>query len=74
MISTMSAKEKDAVRRVALMGTYVPRQCGIATFTKDLRDSLDGAGRELSTLVVAMDDIPEGYAYPPEVRFQVRAA
>lgn len=62
------------IRRVALIGTYVPRRCGIATFTKDLRDALEGSGEDVSTLVVAMDDTPEGYAYPPEVRFQVRAA
>ncbi|HEX8325149.1 MAG TPA: glycosyltransferase family 4 protein, partial [Tepidisphaeraceae bacterium] len=58
------------IQTVSLLGSYVPRQCGIATFTKDLRDALaghigDGAG------VVAMDDGHEKYAYPAEVRYQI---
>lgn len=56
---------------LALVGSYIPRQCGIGTFTKDLRDALDGAGAQ-RTMVLAMDDTPEGYAYPDEVRFQIR--
>jgi glycosyltransferase involved in cell wall biosynthesis len=54
------------------MGSYVPRKCGIATFTKDLRDALVSEERS-STLVLAMDDRAEGYDYPEEVRFQIRA-
>ncbi|MGC4030280.1 MAG: glycosyltransferase family 4 protein [Tepidisphaeraceae bacterium] len=58
------------IQTVSLLGSYVPRQCGIATFTKDLRDALaghigDGAG------VVAMDDGIEKYAYPNEVAYQI---
>lgn len=59
--------------RIALVGTYLPRQCGIGTFTKDLRDSLDTHPRTRDTLVLALDDISGGYAYPEEVRFQIRA-
>lgn len=60
------------IMTIALLGSYVPRRCGIGTFTKDLRDSL-AAGPECQTLVLAMDDTPEGYPYPEEVRFQIRA-
>jgi glycosyltransferase involved in cell wall biosynthesis len=66
----VEASKNPGVQTVALVGSYVPRQCGIATFTKDLRDALaghigDGAG------VVAMDDGVENYAYPPEVAYQI---
>ncbi len=64
----------DGRRRIALLGSYVPRQCGIATFTKDLRDALASAGEHVRTLVLAMDDIREGYTYPVEVQFQLRQA
>src|SRR5689334_13804317 len=60
-----------AVQTVALVGSYVPRQCGIATFTKDLRDAIAEAIGEAQASVLALDDTPAGYAYPPEVRLQV---
>ncbi len=66
--------DKSSIRRAALVGSYVPRQCGIATFTKDLRDALVSSQDDLSTLVVALDDTPKGYPYPSEVRLQLRAA
>ncbi|HRK29803.1 MAG TPA: glycosyltransferase family 4 protein [Tepidisphaeraceae bacterium] len=59
------------VQTVALLGSYVPRQCGIATFTKDLRDSIADAIGQRETTVLAMDDIAGGYHYPPEVRLQI---
>ncbi|MHC4713214.1 MAG: glycosyltransferase family 4 protein [Planctomycetota bacterium] len=62
------------VQTVALLGSYVPRQCGIATFTKDLRDGLVLAQGDLNTIVLALDDTPAGYAYPDEVRFQIQAS
>lgn len=62
------------IKKLAIIGTYLPRQCGIGTFTKNLSDALDlelgGAGE---IYAVAMDDVPEGYRYPDRVRFQVRA-
>lgn len=57
------------------MGTYVPRRCGIATFTSDLAEAIAG---ELSNkgeiFALALDDIPQGYRYPERVRFQLRAS
>jgi len=61
--------------RVAVIGNHLPRRCGIATFTADLCDAFVGE-TEVGTedlAVVAMDDVVEGYAYPPRVRFQVRS-
>ncbi len=62
-----------SLQKIALVGSYVPRQCGIATFTKDLRDAIENASDECRTLVLAMDDRAEGYRYPGEVQFQIRA-
>jgi glycosyltransferase involved in cell wall biosynthesis len=58
---------------MALLGSYVPRQCGIGTFTKDLRDALADTLGQRQVTVLAMDDTLEGYAYPDEVRFQIPA-
>lgn len=57
---------------IAFCGTYPPRQCGIATFTKDLRDALAGVIGAERTLVLAMDEESSNLRYPSDVRFQVR--
>lgn len=55
---------------VSLLGSYTPRQCGIATFTKDLREALAGEIGDQAS-VIAMDDDVERYSYPNEVRYQI---
>ena len=35
--------DTSSPRRIAFLGGFVPRQCGIATFTADMVDSLRGA-------------------------------
>lgn len=57
------------LRKVAFLGDYVPRRCGIATFTADLRNSVAAAFGEIQCPVVAVTDRAESYPYPPEVRF-----
>jgi len=60
-------------RRLAFLGTYLPRVCGIATFTHDLCEAVDDvSGEETRCFAVAMSDIPEGYRYPERVRFEIR--
>jgi len=58
-------------RRIAILGNHVPRLCGIATFTRDLREALVGEVSSLDCPVVAMNDGTRRYDYPPEVRFQI---
>jgi glycosyltransferase involved in cell wall biosynthesis len=67
------AANARAIQTVALIGSYVPRKCGIATFTKDLRDAIAAEVTRPETFVLSMDDTPEGYDYPPEVRVQIQA-
>ncbi|MFA7659211.1 MAG: glycosyltransferase family 4 protein [Candidatus Gastranaerophilaceae bacterium] len=69
----LNQRKNQNIGKIAVIGNYLPRQCGIATFTTDLSQSL---ARELTIednlINVAMDDIPEGYKYPPQVKFRVR--
>ena len=66
----------DALRRsrgIAFVGNYLPRMCGIATFTYDLAEAVARqAGKDQPVIAMAMNDTPEGYAYPDRVKFEVR--
>ena len=57
--------------RFALVCDYVPRRCGIATFSHDLWQMLVGHAKSAECIVVPVNDVPEGYDYPPEVRFEI---
>jgi glycosyltransferase involved in cell wall biosynthesis len=63
---------------VAFISSYIPRHCGIATFTNDLAtaiavntydEPLDGNG---NVHIVALNDRPQGYSYGPEVRLEIQ--
>jgi glycosyltransferase involved in cell wall biosynthesis len=60
------------LKRVAFIGNYLPRQCGIATFTTDLSESFSDRFPEIQTMVLAMNDTPDGYNYPDQVRYELR--
>lgn len=59
------------IKRMAFIGNYLPRQCGIATFTADLCESVAAEFPDLHCLALPVNDIEEGYAYPPRVRFEL---
>ena len=59
------------IRKVAFVGDYLPRKCGIATFTGDMYASVAGRFPDAECFVVPVNDRPEGYDYPPEVRFEI---
>ena len=60
------------IHRIALVGNYLPRRCGIATFTYDLCQSLRQEFVGVDCLVVPVTDVSEGYDYPHEVRFEMK--
>lgn len=66
-----STTTPNGVRTLAFVGNYLPRQCGIATFTTDLSTFIAQTSPELSSLVVAMNDTGQEHAYPKQVRFEV---
>jgi len=64
-------QKPSGTRKIAFLGDYLPRKCGIATFTTDLRCSVAQEFPTTQCLVVSVNDIECGYEYPPEVRFEI---
>ncbi len=65
------SKAHSTLDRIAFIGNYLPRQCGIATFTTDLCEAI--AAKYVGTTCIALpvNDIETGYTYPPRVRFEL---
>jgi glycosyltransferase involved in cell wall biosynthesis len=62
---------ETGIRRVAMLGNHLPRQCGIATFTTHLSEAIANAAPELDCFVLAMNDGLHKHAYPGRVRFEL---
>lgn len=57
--------------RIAVVGNYLPRQCGIATFTTDLCEAIVSEFRQTECLALPVNDTAAGYDYPDRVRFEL---
>jgi len=57
--------------RIAFLGGFLPRLCGIATFTHDLCEAVAEAAPTAECYSGAVNDRIEGYEYPPRVRFEL---
>src|SRR5438045_1049558 len=57
--------------RVAIVGNYLPRKCGIATFTTDLCDAIHAEYGATELLALPVNDTEEGYIYPARIRFEL---
>lgn len=57
--------------RIAIVGNYLPRHCGIATFTTDLCDAIHLEYGAAELLALPVNDTEEGYTYPARVRFEL---
>ena len=62
--------------KIAYIGSYPPRECGIGTFTQNLFTSTTGLetvpGTNHEAIVIAMDDQEDAYDYPEEVQFTIQ--
>src|ERR1041384_8209217 len=54
-----------------MLGSHLPRQCGIATFTTDLSEAIGAISPEIDCFVLAMNDGGQQHAYPGRVRFEL---
>src|SRR6202163_2609701 len=54
--------------RIAGKGNYLPRHCGIATFTTDLCEAISAEYGSARLLALPVNDTDQGYDYPARVR------
>jgi glycosyltransferase involved in cell wall biosynthesis len=57
--------------RIAVIGNYLPRHCGIATFTTDLCSAIAAEYGTARLLALPVNDTDEGYDYPDRVRWSL---
>ena len=57
--------------RIAFIGNYLPRQCGIATFTTDLCNAIAGEYGSNRLFAVPVNDPESNYEYPERVRTEL---
>jgi|SRR5581483_7478702 len=57
--------------RIAVIGNYLPRHCGIATFTTDLCAAISSEFKSARLLALPVNDTEGGYDYPDRVRWSI---
>ena len=58
--------------RVAFLSSFTPRECGIATFTRDLVDSIHRERTLNHSVAVAVNKKGAHYNYDHRVKFQIK--
>lgn len=64
-------KADSSIRNVAFLGNYLPRKCGIATFTSDLLDAVAARHPRGRCFAVPVNDMEGCYRYSDVVRFEI---
>jgi glycosyltransferase involved in cell wall biosynthesis len=64
--------EFPLLKRISFLGDYIPRRCGIATFTHDLCEAIASEAPNADCFAGAVNDCKEGYDYPERVRLELQ--
>lgn len=71
---TKTLEEQHRSVRAIYVSSYIPRKCGIATFTKDLTNAMNALNPLALSEILAINDplAPNGgYEYPWEVKYRI---
>jgi glycosyltransferase involved in cell wall biosynthesis len=64
-------KSESSIGTIAFIGNYLPRKCGIATFTSDLLQAVAARHPRSRCFAVPVNDTDGCYQYPDVVRFEI---
>ena len=64
-------KKPSLPSRIAVVGNYLPRQCGIATFTTDLCEAISAEYGAVRLMALPINDTEQAYDYPERVRWSL---
>jgi len=67
----INASQMPLPTRIAFIGNYLPRECGIATFTTDLCAALAAEYGEERLFAIPVNDPDSSYDYPKQVRLEI---
>jgi glycosyltransferase involved in cell wall biosynthesis len=70
-LDTEHGSVNSRINRIAFIGNYLPRRCGIATFTTDLCEAVAAESEGTTCIALPVNDTAEGYEYPGRVRFEL---
>ncbi|MFH2049408.1 MAG: glycosyltransferase family 4 protein, partial [bacterium] len=71
MLNIPRDENNSVIKRIAFIGNYLPRLCGIATFTTDLCEAVAAENEETTCIALPVNDTDEGYEYSSRVRFEI---
>ncbi|NBV22468.1 MAG: glycosyltransferase [Proteobacteria bacterium] len=69
--SEVPVPEISDIKKIAFIGNYLPRKCGLATFTTDVLTAVAAEHPGIQCFAVPVNDLKGGYEYPAEVRFEI---
>ena len=71
MLRDRVVEMRSGIRTIAFLSDYLPRKCGIATFTSDLLRAVAARHPQSQCFAVPVNDVDGCYQYPDVVRFEI---
>jgi len=71
MLRNRVVEMRSGIRTIAFLSDYLPRKCGIATFTSDLLRAVAARHPQSECFAVPVNDVSGYYQYPNVVRFEI---
>jgi glycosyltransferase involved in cell wall biosynthesis len=69
---TISTDKENKLPEIVLISSYPPRECGIATYTQDLKNAIqEKFGNSFSLKICALETTEADYEYPKEVKYRI---
>ncbi|MCX6346868.1 MAG: hypothetical protein NTZ89_02860, partial [Actinobacteria bacterium] len=63
-------REKNKCIKGIYISSFIPRKCGIATYTKDLTEAINRINPYFKAEIIALIKPEDNIKYPPEVKFK----